>query len=202
MGAVWDFVLSLTTNLGAGICLLVCGAVWVLDTAYEASRREGMFKRDDNWDFDVTTLLKILTIIGCASGFVFTVVGIMGYMAHTITKTLTCTSLIILGILTLLKPVNDLPIATGVAVLGTIVVAIIIAAIVYFSPLELSISWQTGLTLVIILAVVFIICLGIAKFWLAGPQLVSKIVSIPAISVIGAVYCFILGGIVLTGFYV
>ena len=200
MGAVWDFVLSLTTNIGAGVLLLICGAVWVLDTIYEASRREGVLKRDDNWDFDVTTLLKILSIIGCASGVIFTSVGILGYVNHTISKTLTCTSLIILGLLTLLKPVNDLPITSIIALLITSALTAVIIGIVSF--FELSISVQTGVIIIIILVIVFIVSLGIAKFWLAGPQLVSKIVSWPVISIIGAAYCFILGALVLAGIYV
>ena len=200
MGAVWDFVVSITTNLGAGILLVVCGAVWVLDTIYEAKRREGILKRDDNWDFDVTTLLKILSLIACASGIVFATVGILGYISHSIPKTLTCTSLIILGILTLLKPVNDLPIASVLALLITSALTAVIVGIVSF--FEVSLSTQTGIILVIILVVVFIVSLAIAKFWLAGPELVSKIVSWPVISIIGAVYCFILGGLVLAGIYV
>jgi len=200
MGAVWDFVVGITTNFGAGILLIICGGVWVLDTIYEASRREGILKRDDNWDFDVTTLLKILSLIACASGIVFAAVGILGYISHSIPKTLTCTSLVILGFATLLKPVNDLPIASVIALLITSALTAIIVGIVSF--FELSISTQTGVILVIILVVVFILSLVIAKFWLAGPQLVSKIVSWPVVSIIGAGYCFILGGLVLAGIYV
>jgi len=200
MGAVWDFIQLLTTNMGAGICLLACGAVWVLDTIYEASRREGILKRDTNWDFDVTTLLKILTIIACASGIVFATVGILGYVYHSITKTLTCTSLIVLGILTLLKPVNDIPLASIIALLITSALTAVIVAIVSF--FEISLNVQIGLYIIIALVIVFIVSLGVAKFWLAGPKLVSKIVSWPVISIIGAGYCFILGGLVLANIYV
>ena len=200
MGVVWDFVVSLTTNLGAGILLIICGAVWILDTIYEAKRREGILKRDDNWDFDVTTLLKILSAIACASGIIFATVGILGYVNHSISKTLTCTSLVILGFLTLLKPVNDLPIASVLALLLTSVLTAIIVGIVSF--LELSISTQVGIIIVVILVIVFIVSLAIAKFWLAGPKLVSKIVSWPVVSIIGTVYCFVLGGLVLAGIYV
>jgi hypothetical protein len=199
MGAVWDFIISLSTNFGAGICLLVCGAVWVLDTIFEASRREGILKRDNNWDFDMTTLLKILSLIACVSGIVFATVGILGYVYHSITKTLTYTSLIIFGFLTLLKPVNDLPIASVIALLITSALTAIVVSIVSF--FELSLSIQTGVVIVIILVIVFIVSLAIAKFWLAGPKLVSKIVSWPVISIIGAGYCFILGGLVLAGVY-
>ncbi len=200
MGAVWDFVVSITTNMGAGVCLLVCGAVWVLDTIYEASRREGILKRDDNWDFDMTTLLKILSIIACASGIVFAVIGILGFVTNTIPKALTCTSLIILGILTLLKPVNDLPIASVLALLVTsVLTAIVVGVIIVFEP---TFSIQTGIIIIVALVIVFIISLCVAKFWLAGPELVSKLVSWPVISIIGAAYCFILGGLVLAGIYV
>ncbi|MFX1237687.1 MAG: hypothetical protein ACFFAS_15065 [Promethearchaeota archaeon] len=203
MGAIWDFILQITNNIGAGICLLVCGAVWVLDTAYEASRREGFLKRDDNWDFDITTLLKILTTIACSSGLIFVIVGIFGYLNDTITTTLTSTSLVILGVLTVLKPVNDLPIASMIGFLASTLIAIIIAAIIYFSPLELAdLKWQWGVVIVIVLVAIFIVCTLIAKFWLAGPKFVSKIVSWPIISVIGAAYSFILGGLVLANIYV
>ncbi len=203
MGAFWDIILQITNNVGAGVCLLICGAVWILDTAFEASRREGFFKRDDNWDFDITTLLKILTIIACSTGFIFIVVGILGYYNDTITTTLTSTSLIILGFLTVLKPVNDLPIASMIGFFASTLVAIIIAAIIYFSPLELAdIKWQWGVVVVILLVIVFIVSTLIAKFWVAAPKLISKIVSWPVVSVIGAVYSFILGILVLVGIYV
>jgi len=195
IGAVWDFIAGLVNPTGAGILLIICGAVWVLDTVFEASRREGILKRDDNWDFDVTTLLKILTIIGCTSGAVFTVVGFLGYIDKTIPMTLTCTSLVILGILTLLKPVNDLPISSGIALLATISVATVMVSVISF--LDYEINTTVAIILIIILVIVFVVCLGIAKFWLAGPQLVSKIVSWPVVSIIGAAYSFILGIIVL-----
>ncbi|MBN1799936.1 MAG: hypothetical protein JW891_00425 [Candidatus Lokiarchaeota archaeon] len=203
MGAFWDFILQITNNVGAGVCLLICGAVWVLDTAFEASRREGFFKRDDNWNFDVTTLLKILTIIACSTGFIFIIIGILGYFNDTITTTLTSTSLIILGFLTILKPVNDLPIASMIGFFSATLVALIIATIIYFSPLELAdFKWQWGVFIVIVLVIVFIASTLIAKFWVALPKLISKIVSWPVVSVIGAAYSFILGGLVLAGIYV
>ena len=203
MGVVWDFIGAITTNIGAGILLLVCAAVWILDTIYENSRREGFFKKDDNWDFDMTTLLKILSIIACSSGLIFLLVGVMGFFNHNITKTLTCTSLVVMGLLTLLKPVNDLPIASIVGFLSSSLVAIIIAAILYFSPLEAtSISWQLGIIILIILVIIFIASALIAKFWLTGPKFISKIVSYPFVSIVGVIYCFILGILVLIGFYI
>ncbi|MFX1275780.1 MAG: hypothetical protein ACFFBP_20485 [Promethearchaeota archaeon] len=203
MGAILDFISILTTNIGAGVLLLICGAVWVLDTVYENSRREGFFKKNDGWNFDMTTLLKVLSIIACCSGFIFILVGILGYFNPNITKTLTCTSLIIMGLLTVLKPVNDLPIASIIGFLSSSLVALIIALIFYFTPLEAaSISWQWGLAIIIILVIVFIVSALIANFWLIGPKFVSKIVSYPFVSVIGAAYCFILGGLVLGGIYI
>ncbi|TFG00078.1 MAG: hypothetical protein EU541_03360 [Promethearchaeota archaeon] len=181
---------------------ILCG-VWVLDLIFEAKRRKGVFGKvyDEDWDFDITTVLKILTSISCIGGIFFTFIGITGLILGIISKTVSYTSLIILGILTCLKPLNDLPIASILGILASSIVGLIMAVVIHIARIifKFEISNIMLITIVAILIIVFIVVAIIAKVWMLPLEIISRIVSWPVVGIIGAGYCLIMGIILTLG---
>jgi hypothetical protein len=175
---------------------ILCG-IWILDFIYEANRRKGIFGKvyDEDWDFDVTTILKILTSVFCAGGIFITFIGVTGLILGIVSKTISYTSLIILGILTCLKPLNDLPIASILGLLAALIIglimALVIAAIRIFFPFEISNLML--ITLISVLVIVFIIVAVTAKVWMLPLEIISRIVSWPVIGILGVAYCLVMG---------
>ncbi len=173
---------------------IICG-IWVLDLIYEAKRRKGFLRYDDDWDFDITTLLKIITSISCASGVFISFIGTTGLILGLVTKTVSYVSLIVLGTLTCLKPLNDLPIASIIGLLASIAVGIVMAIVIHFARMIIPFEISDTMLIVLIgvLVVIFIIVALIAKLWLLPLELISKIVSWPVVGIIGALYSLVLG---------
>lgn len=175
---------------------VLCG-IWVLDFIYEANRRKGIFGKvyDEDWDFDVTTVLKILTSIFCLGGIFITFIGVSGLVLGIISKTTSYTSLIILGILTCLKPLNDLPVASILGLLAAIVVglimAIVIAVVRVFYPFDISLPLL--IIMIAVLIIVFIVVAVISKVWMLPLEVISRVVSWPIVGIIGIIYCLVMG---------
>ena len=106
--------------------------------------------------------------------------------------------LIVFGIFTFLKPLNDLPIASVVGLLVASAAAIIVCLLIpdglvehiaiHFDP-----KWFFIILFIIILAVVAIL----VKFYIGGLMRVSKIISWPPFAFIVAVLCLIQGFLLL-----
>jgi hypothetical protein len=197
-------------KLGGWIILLL-GIIWLIFAAYETSRRKSFKKRKvEEWDFDVTKFLKVLTYIGFIIGLLAIISGFSGlmfdippsvaYAAETENSRNLFTSilLIIFGILTFVKPANDLPLASIIGVLAASLVIIIIALAI---PQQLVDVIAVFINPKIVLAIIFLIIFAIvaltAKFYVKVFMTISKAISWPPLAVIFAIFCFLQGFLLL-----
>ena len=189
----------------AAFFLIILGIMWGIYASYEANRRKSWRQLTgvEDWDFDITKFLKVLTLLGYAvgvlsilsgaAGLIFNISPSIAYSTTTADEANTFTSvfLIIFGILTFMKPLNDLPIASiiGFAV-ATVITVAVLAALMYF-----GINIST--TIIIVLIVLFLIIFGIVavvyKIYTAGLMILSKIISWPPIAIVLVIFCFAQG---------
>ena len=135
----WEFTEDLLKPLGkfGGFFMLILGIMWIIYAVYETSRRESFKKRKvEDWNFDITKFLKALTYVGfivgllcliCgASGLLFDIPPSVAYETTTESGRNLFTSilLIVFGILTFVKPANDLPLASLIGVLAASAVVV------------------------------------------------------------------------------
>ena len=146
----WDFTENFLRPLSqwGGFFFLILGIMWIIYALYETKRRGSFKKRKvESWDFDVTKFLKGLTYFGFIVG-IFSILSGAGelilneppstaYAALNPTagkSIFTAIILIVFGIFTFLKPINDLPIAS---VIGLMVASLIVAIIALAIPQQL-----------------------------------------------------------------
>jgi hypothetical protein len=110
----------------------------------------------------------------------------------------TSSLLIILGILTFLKPMNDLPIAS---IVGILAASAIIAILIIVLPKQvyevLNIFIDAKLFLIILFIIIFAIVALTAKFYIGALMKISKVLSWPPIAFIIAGLCLIQGFLIL-----
>ncbi len=209
----FDFTEHFLKPLGqfGGFFLLILGAIWILYAAYETKRRKSFKKRKvEDWDFDITKVLKALTYIGFIVGLLSIVSGVSGLMYDIPPSTaysgvsgphrnlFTSILLIIFGILTFVKPANDLPLASIVGMLAASVVVILLALLIPDAVIDLiAVFINPKLLLAILFIVIFAIVALTAKFYTAGFMAVSKAISWPPLAVIFAIFCFLQGFLLL-----
>ncbi|MFX1257831.1 MAG: hypothetical protein ACFFAN_08230 [Promethearchaeota archaeon] len=189
----------------AGLFMLILGVMWLIFSSYEANRRKSWKKltKVDDWDFDITKVLKLLTYSGFVVGIFSIIIGAAGlilneppslsYSTQTSDSVNYFTSifLIIFGILTFIKPLNDLPISSIVGLAAsTIVTVAILWVIMYF---DITISTTIAIALIVIFIIIFAIVAITVKFYTVGLMVFSKIISWPPIAFIIAIICFIQG---------
>jgi hypothetical protein len=212
----WDFTDDFLKPLGefGGLLMLILGIIWIVFVAYE-TRRRGSFKKrkSEDWDFDVTKFLKGLTYFGFLVGLFAILTGVSELMfdisptnryeevtANGIpaVNIFTAAMLIILGILTFVKPGNDLPLAS---LFGLIAASAIIIIITLVLPPEVEIIIGVFINFRLFLFIVFIIIFAIialiVKFYTAGFMAVSKVLSWPPLGVIVTAFCFLQGFLLL-----
>lgn len=192
----------------AGFFVLILGVMWLIFGVYEAKRRGSVKKRKtEDWDMKVTKFLKVLTYLGFVVGIFSLLSGVSGLM-YNIPPSLafqsgevsifTSALLIILGILSLLKPLNDLPIASIIGLLaGIAVVAILVIALPAKAYVVIGLFMNPTLFFAILFIIIFAIIVLTAKFYIGGLMKISKFISWPPIAFIVAVFCFIQGFLVL-----
>jgi hypothetical protein len=209
----FDFTEHILKPLGkfGGWFMLILGIMWLIYAAYETKRRKSFKKRKvEDWDFDVTKFLKALTYIGFIVGLLSIISGFAGLMfdippsvAYASTtensrNLFTSILLIIFGILTFVKPANDLPLASIIGVLAASLVIIILA---FAIPDQLVQVIAVFINPKILLAIVFLIIFAIvaltAKFYTKAFMAISKAISWPPLAVIFAVFCLIQGFLLL-----
>ena len=192
----------------AAIFLILLGVMWLVFGSYEANRRKGWRKLTgvDDWDFDITKILKILTFLGFIVGIVSLIIGFAGLILNVPPSKLyavetgnyrnlfTCVFLIILGILTFMKPLNDLPIASIIGFLAGTAICVGLAFIIPDGAVE----WIGGyinpkILLIAIFLIIFAIVAITVKFYTAGLMFISKIISFPVLALIIAAFCFLQG---------
>jgi hypothetical protein len=202
----------------AGFFVLILGAMWLIYAVYEAKRRGSVKERKvEDWDFKLTKFLKILTFLGLIVGILAIISGVGGLMLNVPPSAtfltgevsiFTSALLIILGILTFLKPLNDLPIATIIGLLaGTAIVTIMVIALPEKAYEVIGIFMNPKVFFIILFIIIFAIISLTAKFYIGGLMAISKFISWPPIAFIVAGFCFvqavlILGfGVSITGLF-
>ncbi|KKK63778.1 hypothetical protein LCGC14_2990850, partial [marine sediment metagenome] len=164
-------ILKPLAQLG-GFFLLLLGVIWIIYAIYETKRRGSFKKRKvETWDFDITKFLKILTYFGFIVG-IFSILSGVGELilkvppstayallnSTTERNIFTAIILIVFGVFTFLKPINDLPIAS---VIGLLVASLIVAIITLAIPPQLVQVIAVFIDPKILLVIIFIIIFAI-----------------------------------------
>ncbi len=200
--SVQDFFNWFPNN--AGWMLFFGGLIALTWVFYERKRKKGFvrFEKED-WDItDVSTFLRIISILGIFLGVLMiwaAVVGIRDNIApsalySTVTgpnyDLFTSIACIVVGAVCFMKPINDLPwagiigifaaVGSGIFLglrieeLGTILNPDFIQQFIIWA--SVIIGSLTGLVL---------------KFWVGSIQTISKVLSYPPVALIVAIFCFI-----------
>jgi hypothetical protein len=192
----------------AGFFVLILGIMWIIFGVYEAKRRGSVKKRKvADYDMTVTKFLKVLTYLGLVIGILAILSGVGGLMENVPpspafisgeVSIFTSAILIIFGVLTLLKPINDLPIASVVGLLAGSAVILVLVMVMPAAAYEvIGIFMNPTVFFVILFIVIFAIIALTAKFYIGGLMKVSKFISWPPIAFIVAGFCFLQGFLVL-----
>jgi hypothetical protein len=205
----------------AGFFTLILGVMWLVYAVYETKRRGSVKKRKvEDWNFDITKFLKFLTYLGIVIGIFGLLSGVGGlildqapsvaYAANTqdAKSLFTSTFLIILGTLTLLKPLNDLPISSVIGILlASIVVVIASMAIPDHVVQVIAVYINPKVLLVIVFILVFAFVALTVKFYIGALMSISKAISWPIFAFIIAAFCILQGflllviGVSITGYF-
>ncbi len=191
--------------------MLILGIMWLVYAVYETKRRKSFKKRKiEDWDFNITKFLKFLTYIGFIVGLLSIISGFSGLMfdippsvAYASTSEnsrnlFTSILLIIFGILTFVKPANDLPLASIIGVLAASLVVIILAFAIPQQLVDvIAVFVNPKLILAIVFLIVFAIIALTAKFYVKLFMSLSKAISWPPLAVIFAIFCLIQGFLLL-----
>ncbi|MEJ2293539.1 MAG: hypothetical protein P8Y23_02080 [Candidatus Lokiarchaeota archaeon] len=195
----------------AGFFVLILGVMWLIYAIYETKRR-GSFKerKVEDWNFDITTFLKVLTYLGIIVGIFSIISGIGGlildqppsvaYALNTQDSKSLFTSafLIIVGILTLVKPLNDLPISSVLGILLASVVVVVLALSIPDQVVEvIAVFINPKLLLVILFIVVFAIVALTVKFYIGALMAISKAISWPPLAFILGAFSLVQGFLLL-----
>jgi len=196
--------------------------MWLIYAIYETKRRGSFEKRKvEEWEHaEASKFLKILTYFGFVVGIFSLLCGISGllynippsvaYISATGNQVSIFTSafLIIFGIFTFLKPLNDMPIAS---VLGLLAGSAIILILVIVMPTEayeiIGVFMDPKLFFIILFIVIFAIVALTTKFYIGVLMKISKGVSWPPIAFIVAAFCILQGflllvvGVSITGIF-
>ena len=209
----FDFTESFLRPLAelAGFFTLILGVMWLVYAFYEAKRRGSVKERKvEDWNFDITKFLKFFTYLGIVVGIFSLLSGVGGlildqppsvaYKLNTQNAKSLFTSvfLIILGILTLLKPLNDLPISSVLGILLASIVVIITSMSIPDHVVQLiAIYINPKLLLIIVFIVVFAIVALTVKFYIGALMSISKAISWPVLAFIIAAFCILQGFLLL-----
>lgn len=220
----WNFVDNFFKPLGAfaGFFLLILGLMWLIYAIYETKRRGSFEKRKvEEWEHaEPTKFLKILTYFGFVVGIFSLLCGISGLMYNIAPSVayisgtgdqvsiFTSAFLIIFGILTFLKPINDMPIASVLGLLaGSAVVLILIFVMPEEAYIIIGLAMNPKLFFIILFIVIFAIVALTTKFYIGGLMKISKGVSWPPIAFVISAFCILQGflllvvGVSITGIF-
>ncbi len=195
----------------AGFFTLVLGGMWLVYAIYEAKRRGSVKKRKvEDWNFDVTKFLKIFTYVGIIVGIFSILSGVGGlildkapsvaYASNTqdAKSLFVSVFLIIAGIFTLLKPLNDLPIASVIGILLASIVVVLAASLIPDQVVQvIAVFIDPKLLLVIIFVIVFAFIALTVKFYIGVLMGISKAISWPVLAFILAGFSILQGFLLL-----
>ena len=204
----------------AGFFTLILGVMWLVYAIYEAKRRGSVKERKvEEWNFDVTKFLKFFTYFGIVIGILSLLSGVGGLILNQPpsrafafnnpnASIFTSVFLIILGILTLFKPLNDLPISSVIGILLASLVVVVVSFAIPEQVVELiAVFIDPRLLLVIVFIVIFAIVALTVKFYIGALMAISKAISWPVLAFIIAAFCLLQGflllvvGVSITGFF-
>ncbi|MFO8019887.1 MAG: hypothetical protein R6U96_14780 [Promethearchaeia archaeon] len=188
--------------------LILLGVIWLIYGLHEANRRKTWKKilNIDDWDFKISLFLRILSFLGFIVGILSILSGVgeiildvepsLAY-AHQINESkhlFTALFLIVLGLLTFLKPLNDLPIPSIIGLLAASAASIFVALTIPDQAVTLIAEYANPKTvLLIIFIVVFAVVAIVAYIYTAGIMALSKIISWPPLALVVSLFCFIQG---------
>ncbi|MBY9020641.1 MAG: hypothetical protein KGD67_06270 [Candidatus Lokiarchaeota archaeon] len=205
----------------AGFFTLILGVMWLVYAIYETQRRGSVKKRKvEDWNFDITKFLKFLTYFGIVVGILSILSGVGGlildqapsvaYASNTqdAKSLFVSVFLILVGIFTLLKPLNDLPISSVIGILLASIVVVIAASAVPDQIVQvIAVFIDPKLLLIIIFIVVFAIVALTVKFYIGVLMGISKAISWPVLAFILAGFSILQGflllviGVSITGLF-
>jgi len=191
-------------RLGA-VFLLLLGIIWIVYGVFEGKRRKSFTKRKtEDWDFKITSSLKILTALGFIVGILAVMSGVAELIlneppslayGNTVGQSrniFTAVLLIFIGLFAFLKPLNDLPISSIIGLAAATLVVILVSLMIPQEAVEfIGLFIDPRLFLVILFIVIFAIAAVVVKFYIGGLMTLSKLVSWPPLAIILAVLCFI-----------
>lgn len=195
--------------------MVLLGVMWVIYGAYEANRRKSWRKltKVDDWDFPITTFLRIISLLGFVVGILCIIVGagslildlppseLYGLKIAAERNLFTGIFLIVLGFITFIKPLNDIPIASGIGLLAATGVCLLIVFLIPDVAVQfIALYVNPKIVLIVTFIIIFAIVAITVKFYTAGLMFISKIISWPPFAFILAAFCIIQGGsLLLTG---
>ncbi|MFX1481409.1 MAG: hypothetical protein ACFFCI_25295, partial [Promethearchaeota archaeon] len=140
-------------------------------------------------------VVGLLCIVSGVSGLMFDISPSVAYANFEDGRNLfTSILLIVVGILTFVKPANDLPLASIVGMLVATLVVILLALLIPQTVIDLiAVFINPKILLAIVFIIIFAIVALTAKFYTAGFMAVSKAISWPPLAIIVALFCFIQG---------
>ncbi len=179
--------------------LLLLGVIWIINAAYEWKARGSFRKREmEEWDRKITTFLKVLTYLSFVVGAICIISGVAELIlkeplsVYGDSDIFTAILLIVFGVATFFKPINDIPIGSIIALIAASSVVILIALLIPPDVVEFLGNYiDPKWLLIIIFIIVFIIVAVIAKMAIDVFIIISKALSWPPIAIIFAIFCFV-----------
>ncbi|MBD3352278.1 MAG: hypothetical protein GF364_12395 [Candidatus Lokiarchaeota archaeon] len=205
--SLWESILNWFPESAAWL-LIFGGLIAITWLGYERKRKKGFIRiKTEDWEeTDVSKFLRILSYLGIALGVIMiwsAVVGMINNIAPSFEYAdvtandfdwLTSISLIVVGLVCLMKPINDLPWSGLLGLFAGIGSAIIIT----LSMPEELVSNPDYKWYILGFGAAIATAVGVAiKFWIGSIQTISKVLSYPPVALIVAVYCFVQGFMVL-----
>ncbi len=200
-----DIALTQIGYLGS-FFLFLLGGYWLVIGIYEWKIKRNSFTsmKTEEWDFEITKFFKILVYIGfiigifsIISGVAEMILGIPPSVAYQLKpgeeyNLFTAVLLIVLGVLTFLRPLNDLPIASIIGLLAASIVTVMLAILIPESARQyIAILIDPKWFFIIFFIVLFSLVSLVVKFYINALMGVSKIISWPPLAIIAASLSFI-----------
>ncbi|GAG11118.1 unnamed protein product [marine sediment metagenome] len=144
-------------------------------------------------------IVGLLCIISGVSGLMFDIPPSVAYANLDANledgrNLFTSILLIVFGILTFVKPANDLPLASIVGMLAATMVVVLLALLIPQNVVDvIAVFINPKILIAIIGIIIFALVALTAKFYTAGFMAVSKAISWPPLAVIFALFCLIQG---------
>lgn len=190
--------------------LIFAGFMALTWLGYERKRKKGFIRiKTEDWEeTDVSKFLRIISYFGILLGVIMiwaAVVGMLNDIAPSFAfrdnpdmpdgfDWTTSISLIVVGLVCFMKPINDLPWAGLIGLFAGIASAVVI---VLTMPAEWTANPDSK-WFVLAFGVAIATIVGVAiKFWIGSIQTISKVLSYPPIALIVSVYCLLQGFMVL-----